>query len=143
MKDLTNRRFAWLIVEKRAANKDGRVAWTCRCDCGCEIVAKAKDLVAGRQTSCGCQWKKRGVEQLHYIDGTCIEMLESKTVRSNSHSGVTGVYHDKKSNKWRAEIMMQGKRHYLGRFDTMAEAENARVRAKTELFTAFAALHLA
>lgn len=73
------------------------------------------------------------MEALNYVGGTCIEMIQSKTVRSNNKSGVTGVFFDKKSSKWRAEIMLQGKRICLGRFSNLSEAIEARLTAEEKL----------
>lgn len=140
-RDLKGQRFGFLTVLERCANVGDKVAWNCRCECGKTVIAKSKNLLNGKQTSCGCQRKKRGIEQLHYVDGSCIEMLQSKTVRSNSKSGVTGVFYDSSSGKWRAEIMLQGKRHYLGRFYTFEEAVKARQRAEEEFHEAFVLSH--
>ena len=70
------------------------------------------------------------MESLHFIDGTCIEMIRSKVVRSNNKSGVSGVFYDKSKEKWRAEIMFQGKRKCLGRFSGFEDAVKARKKRK-------------
>ena len=137
LRDLSGMKFGSLSVVERAANVDGRTAWLCKCECGSSIVAKSRNLTSGRQTSCGCQWKKKGIEQLHYIEGTCLEMIQSKTVRCNSKSGVTGVFYDQSKDRWRAEIMFQGKRHYLGRFRTEQEAVDARKQAEIQMHEPF------
>ena len=135
--DLTGQVFGFLTVIKPAENIKGQTAWLCRCACGNEITVKSKYLKEGRRKSCGC--KKHGVETLHYVDGTCIEMIKSTTVRTNNRSGVPGVFFDRSCGKWRAEIMFQGKRKYLGRFDKFADAVKARQSAKEKLHDDFIA----
>lgn len=140
--DLSGQRFGKLTVVARIANKNGRTAWRCICDCGQECVALTKSLQSGKTTHCsGCK-SKSGAEDLHYIDGTCIEMLQSTTIRKNNRSGHTGVFYDSINCKWRAEIMLQGKRKYLGRFNSLADAVKARERAKELLHNAFIEEHI-
>lgn len=100
-------------------------------------TVKTKDLTRGKATSCGCQWKKRGVEQMQYVDGTCIEMLRSTKLRSNNRTGHTGVYYDPRKDTYRVEITLQGKRHYLGRYKTLNEAVAVREEARETLHQAF------
>ena len=52
--DLTGRTYGHLTVLKRAQNRGGRTCWLCRCDCGREKEVTARDLKAGKVTSCGC-----------------------------------------------------------------------------------------
>lgn len=123
-------------------NKDGKTTWVCLCEaCGSEKIVKTKDLTRGKATSCGCRWKKRGVEQLHYVDGSCIEMLKSTKVRSNNRTGYTGVYYDPKKDLYRVEITLQGKRHYLGRRKTLEDAVQLREQAKEDFHQAFIDQH--
>ena len=55
--------------------------------------------IYGHCTSCGCDKatvdptpNAYGRASLTYVDGTCVEMLAARTVRSNNTSGVRGVY---------------------------------------------------
>lgn len=61
----------------------------------------------------------------------------SERMRSNNTSGVRGVYWDKRSQKWRAEIFFKKKRLYLGLFDTIEKAAAARKVAAKEYFGEF------
>lgn len=74
---------------------------------------------------------------LTYIDGTCVEMLAARTVRSNNTSGVPGVDWLAKKQRWRASICFKGKRRYLGRYKKFADAVKARKQAEAHLFDAF------
>lgn len=55
-KDLTNQRFGKLVVIKEVGrNKDNRVIWLCKCDCGKYHETLGKYLLSGETTSCGCR----------------------------------------------------------------------------------------
>lgn len=141
--DLTGQRFGMLTVLEPGQNtRNGRTTWLCRCDCGNLFVVQTKMLRSGKTWHCGCKTdENKGVRKLHYVDGTCIEMIRSTTVRKNSKSGHTGVFYDPATGKWRAEIMLQGKRRYLGRFPSLQEAVDAREEAKEKLHGEFLRQH--
>lgn len=61
--------------------------------------------------------------------------------RKNTSSKYKGVYYDKASQKWGAQITKNGEYHYLGRFDTEIAAATAYNNAATELFGEFARLN--
>ena len=61
--DLTGQSYGYLTVLRPAGNIAGHTAWTCRCECGRETVAKADTLRSGRARSCGhpdCPWSVKG-----------------------------------------------------------------------------------
>lgn len=45
--------------------------------------------------------------------------------KRNNTSGVTGVYWCGQTSKWRAEVKVDGKKHRLGRFEKITQAEVA------------------
>lgn len=55
--------------------------------------------------------------------------------RRNSKSGIRGVHWDKKKRKWVAGVRIEGKRHYLGSFDNLKEAEAAAVEGRRRYMT--------
>ena len=83
------------------------------------------------QTSCGCK------PTVTLVDGTCVEVIRSKTIRRNNTSGVTGVEWMPRKNMWRAVIFFKGKRHYLGSYGKFEDAVKARKRGEEELFEPF------
>lgn len=93
--ELTGQRYGRLVVLRQAENIGKRTAWLCRCDCGNEVVVRTDRLRSGHTTSCGCKGPGAtpgvGLLGLTYVEGTCLEMLRAKTVRSNNTSGVPGV----------------------------------------------------
>lgn len=135
--ELTGQRFGKLIVLAPAENVGSRTAWLCRCDCGQETVVKTQRLRNGRTVSCGCVGTGKGFDALTYVDGTCVEMLRSRTVRSNNTSGIPGVEWMAKKQRWRATICFKGKRRYLGSYEKFEDAAKARKRAEEELFDTF------
>lgn len=135
--DLRGQRFGKLTVMEPAENIGSRTAWLCRCDCGQETVVKTQRLRNGRAVSCGCEGPGKGLEALTYVDGTCVEMLRSRTVRSNNTSGVPGVDWLAAKQRWRASICFKGKRRYLGSYEKFEDAVKARKRAEEELFDTF------
>ena len=142
--DLTGQRFGKLTVLLPAENIDAKTAWLCRCDCGTEITVTTQRLRDGHRTSCGCDKDLFGEApatigraSLTYIDGTCVEILRARTVRSNNTSGVPGVDWVTRKGSWRASICFKGKRYYLGSYKLFADAVQARKRAEAELFEPF------
>lgn len=58
----------------------------------------------------------------------------NRSIVPNNTSGVTGVFWDKKLNKWGAGIGFKGKYIYLGRFENFEEATKARKEAEEKYF---------
>ncbi len=146
--DLIGHRYGQLTVLAPAENIGSRTAWRCRCDCGREIVIRSDRLRSGRTKSCGCEYGgcpeemhrsngAAGRASLTYIDGTCVEMLATKTVRSNNTSGVPGVEWWTTKQRWRAAICFKGRRYSLGTYARFEDAVKARKRAEEELHDRF------
>ena len=136
--DLTGQRYGKLTVLRSAENIGGKTAWGCRCDCGRESVIKTNSLREGRSASCGCV---RGPENarrgLTFVDGTCVEFIQSKKVQKNNTSGVTGVTWVTSKQLWQVTICFKGRRRNLGRYRDFEEAVKVRRRAEEELFESF------
>lgn len=135
--DLTGQRYGRLTVLAPAENVGGRTAWLCRCDCGKEVVEKTVHLRSGHVKSCGCIGRVGIGKYLTYVNGTCVEMLQAKTVRRNNTSGVPGVDWREGKKRWRASICFQGKRYYLGNYIHFEDAVKARKKAEKELHDKF------
>ena len=142
--DLTGQRFGRLTVLAPAENIGGCTAWLCRCNCGRETVVITKRLRDGHRTSCGCDNENfgkppnvAGRASLTYVEGTCVEMIQSDTVRRNNTSGVTGVDWLTRKRRWRASICFKGVRRSLGTFENFDDAVEARKRAEAELHQPF------
>jgi hypothetical protein len=67
LKDLTNKKFGYLTVIKRApdhiqSNGRHRTKWVCKCQCGNKTIVGTDQLVGNRTRSCGCYHIKRATE---------------------------------------------------------------------------------
>lgn len=59
LKDLTGQRFGKLTVVERAANREKKTMWVCRCDCGETIIVYSTHLLQSNSRSCGCGHPRR------------------------------------------------------------------------------------
>lgn len=125
LKDLTGQHFGSLEVVAYAGKAGGCHMWTCRCDCGKILDIRQTNLQSGHTASCGCKLKRN--QTRHMIDGTCIEAITSKKLFTTNTSGVRGVYLNKKTNRWVAQITFKGKTYYLGSYEKKEEAAQARL----------------
>jgi hypothetical protein len=62
------------------------------------------------------------------------ENNQNKPKQSNNTSGVKGICWDKRSNKWRAHIQIDGIKVHLGYFDNLDNAKEARVEKANKAF---------
>ncbi len=66
-----------------------------------------------------------------------MEMLQTDVMYKTNTSGVRGVYYSSKRNKWIAQIMFKQKCYYLGGYDRIEEAAQARAEAEEKIFGDF------
>lgn len=136
--DITGQRFHQLTALFRIKSKAGRYGsalWHCRCDCGNEVDVSYNDLVYSNLKSCGCK-KIEHNQKLHtlqtHVAGTSIEILQGNKIPTNNTTGYRGVYLVK--GKYLAKIVFQKKQYFLGTYDSIEEAANARKDAEKLLF---------
>lgn len=71
--DLTGQVFGRLTVINRVPNRNNKVFWHCKCECGKEIDARGDQLKNGRAKSCGCYSKEifanQGVKNFKNLTG--------------------------------------------------------------------------
>lgn len=128
LKDWVGKQFGDLTVTAYGGKRDGSHYWRCRCKCGKELEARQSNLQNGHTQSCGCRYSIGDI--LHFVNGTCIEAIQSKTVSKNNTSGVRGVYRNKRTRKWVAQITFQHKTYYLGSYSKLEDAAKARRRGE-------------
>ncbi len=63
--DLVGRRFARLLVIRRASNRGCNTYWLCQCDCGNRIEVAGQHLKLGKTLSCKCLWENRTKHGMH------------------------------------------------------------------------------
>lgn len=139
--DLTNRKFDMLTALYKTKKRDskGSVYWHCKCECGKETDVTADALINLRKKSCGClkeKIKNEIKDQLHMIDGTCVEWLKSRKYRCDNTSGFRGVY-ALKNGKFTAKIGFKKKTFYIGKFESFEEAKAARIEVEELIHKGF------
>ncbi len=135
--DITNQRFGRLVAwyPSRRYDKSGSVVWHCGCDCGKEVDVPYNTLVYSNQKSCGCQKKEHDQKLqtfLTHVAGTSVEALKSKKVPSDNTTGYKGIYLIR--GKYVAKIVFQKKQYFLGTYDRIQDAAEARREAEEVLF---------
>lgn len=63
------------------------------------------------------------------------ENCQNKSIACNNTSGHQGIVWHKAKMRWQAQITINGKQIYLGRFKTIDEALTARINAKSIMHT--------
>ena len=71
-------------------------------------------------------------------EATLSQNNSNSKIRSNNTSGIKGVSWDKKSKKWLVYINLHYQRKYIGRYNTIEEAEKAIKIKREELHKEFA-----
>jgi len=64
--------------------------------------------------------------------------IHNMGMRDRNTSGLKGASFDKKRNKWVAQIVVNGRHHHLGRFDTAQQAADAYAAAADRMVGEFA-----
>lgn len=133
--DITGETFDRLkaICPTDERDDNGSVVWEFQCECGNTTKMSVFRFRTGRVHSCGCFYSESRKDCASYrkdfVDNTCLSsIVATKTPNSLNTSGHTGVYFDKKSQKWQAYINYKKKRYYLGFF----KDKEAAIRARKE-----------
>ena len=138
--DITGQVFGRLTAIRPTEERDsnGSVVWELSCECGNTTYKTINTLKTGKVLSCECLYKQTRSDTVKYrkdlVAGTSISnIVVSKRLRSNNTSGHTGVWHDKKHDRWHAFINFQGKHYNLGTHPTFQSAVKARRAAEERL----------
>ncbi len=134
--DITGQKFGRLTAIRPLPKRVGRsVVWHCRCDCGNEANIPYNSLVTGNTQSCGCMRREHPAPPLHYVDGTCVEMIGKRKPRRDNTTGHTGVI--RTGTGWHAQITFKKKTYHLGTYSQIEDAVRAREAAEKELHGSF------
>ena len=139
--DIAGKRFGKLVA-LYPLNKHrggGSVLWKCQCDCGKQAEITVSDLNKGNNKSCGCmkiECQKMVRDRLHLIDGTCIEWLDGRKMRSDNNSGFRGVF-KKKNGRYSVTIGFKKKIYWIGCYEDYEDAVQARLIAEKKIHGAF------
>lgn len=85
--DLTGNRYERIVVLQRAENKNGRVAYLCKCDCGKEFVTLAQHITRGFVKSCGCGNREKASQR----------MTKMNTTHGHSGTRLYGIWQNMRS----------------------------------------------
>ena len=144
--DLTGKVFGRLTVVGRSDKRNPRGArttpmWECRCECG-NITYKATDTLTNPDESMcqDCQGKfaaEIAQKSAGFVEGTQLSKIRDMTPSAANTSGYRGIYYESKFDRYRAQIIFQRKRYYLGTYKNIEDAIKARQRAEEDLYGAF------
>lgn len=139
MEDLTGKVFGKLTVLELAEWKSGTSYWLCRCECGNETKVRYAYLISGHTKSCGCLQNSIIKTNMKFVDGTSVTLLEKagKRLLKNNSSGYNGVYLNRRTQKWTAQIGFKGKNYNLGSFSRIEDAVDARKKAEDRIYGEF------
>ena len=135
--NLVGQDFGLLHVEEKVMINN-HTNWGCSCRCGGSKIVLHRDLKNGSVKSCGCRGTfqdsmSKSMEE-YYKNGTYIPGIQRKELNSNNTSGFRGVSYRKDRGKYRAYIKFQKKDIFLGNFDRIEDAIEARMLAEREYF---------
>lgn len=135
--DVTGKQFGRLtaLYPLNSHDKKGSILWHCRCECGNEADFSYNALMYSNVKSCGCQKKEHDQKlrtYLTHVAGTSVDILKSKKVPADNTTGYKGVYLIR--GKYVAKIVFQKKAYYLGAYERIEEAAEARREAEEVLF---------
>ena len=135
--DITGQKFGMLtaMYPSKRYDRSGSVIWRCRCDCGNEVDVSYNALTYTNHKSCGCRKKEHNQKLKNYLThvaGTSVDSIKSKKVPTDNTTGYKGVYYIR--GKYTAKIVFQKKAYYLGSFDDIEDAAQARKEAEELLF---------
>lgn len=106
----------------------------CQCKCGTIKSIKIYSLLNGATTSCGCLHLEKVYKNLTHSNKNWnkanITRLKNNKLTSRNKTGVRGVCYLKDKKMYRAYISINGKRKYLGDFNTLDEATAVRKNAE-------------
>ncbi|GEM_PF-425710 len=147
-KDITGQRFGRLTAINPTTKRDnGYVIWKCICNCGKETYVNSHNLIRKNTLSCGCLNSEqaeinafKNLSEFHkenFVAGTRIDYINNDKLNKNNTTGYKGVYLRKKDGKYTAQIEFQGKRYFLGSYNTKEEADKIRKQAEGKLYGDF------
>lgn len=135
--DLTGKDFGLLHVEEKLIINH-HTYWRCSCKCGGSKIVLHRHLKDGSVKSCGCRGTfqdnvAKSLEK-YCMNGTYLPGIQRETLNKNNTSGFRGVSYWKDRGKYRAYIKFQRKDIFLGNFDRIEDAVEARLIAEKEYF---------
>lgn len=123
---------AYIPLKYRELFNNQTMIYLHKCICPCEDGYEVDHLDRNKLNNL----TNNLVQKTHYENIQNKNHLNYKTPTHNT-SGVKGVSFDNRVNKWRAYITIQRKQKFLGYFDDINDAINARQKAEQKFFGEF------
>lgn len=132
----------WTVLEDLGGKQYRKLL--CQCDCGAQSAVRLSHLRNGSSLSCGCLSVERARDrggnievaqagrELKLYEGTNIAMISRPQSYCNSSTGVLGVSPYYK--RFKATLKLRGKQIYLGVYDSIEEAAEARRKGEEIYF---------
>lgn len=137
IEDYTNKKFGMLTVKEKIIINN-RTYWRCICECGNEKIVYTNSLRQGFVKTCGCRktFKNNVQKSLdkYCVDGTYLPRIKDGTLNKNNTSGYRGVSYRKDRGKYRAYIKIKKQDIFLGNFDDIEDAIEARKEAEKKYY---------
>ena len=149
--NLTGKRIGTLTV-LGLVRKDNdfsfATTWKCRCDCENEVTYPTILLKNELVSSCGCcDEEAKRIDEATLasanrgeIEGTNTNLIQGAldgVLYENNSTGVRGVYYAATNQCYRAVLVFQGKRIYLGQYKELDKAAEARHRGEQLIYRRF------
>lgn len=135
--ELIGKKFGnFTVLSIDGIDNNGLYLARCQCDCGEVKLITINSLLRGRSTQCkSCQLKdlQKNFKVNEMVEGTALCKL-TQNKRCDNTSGVKGVYVEKRTGKFVAEIRLKGKKYWIGKYSCLEDAKKAREQAEQELF---------
>lgn len=136
LQDLSGKRFGKLV----AKSYDKKLKkWLCICDCGKSCYVSQNNLQRKEKAtkSCGCLVSLDTANESNLIDGTNVGSIKNLGLSARNQTGVRGVYFEKSSGMYVANIGFQGKQYILKKSTNFEACVEARKKAESKIFGEF------
>ena len=89
-------------------------------------------------SSCAAKYAAENARECAgFVEGTQLAKIRAMKSNTANTSGYRGIYYEPKFDRWRAQIIFQRKRYYLGTYKKLKDAVKARQRAEEDLYGSF------
>lgn len=129
------------VISYHHSGEDKNIYWNCRCNvCGEECITTTHKIRTNK--SCGCLEKKalqigQEICRVSHQENTSLHQIKDRKEYKTNSTGKRGVSYNKRSGKYTARITFQGKRYWLGSYQTLEGAVQAREIAERNIFGRF------
>lgn len=113
----------------KTGKKGNKTLVHCICSCGNEFDTDIDTF--SKVQSCGC------VRKSSHQEGTDVYNLVNVKLQKNNTSGIRGVTWNKESQKWVAFISFKRNYYYLGKYEELTDAAEARRAAEENIYGNF------